>query len=219
VRCQKIEAGSLTLQNRAKFDITRLFVVDRREQGTGRLAYLDGKDEPFKAGSTRTIELKPIAADRPASGVKQVRQSLLDAGLFEAEADALLKVWQKRLLEAEGITVFHILPVSEYDRMLKLEVLPAPAVKPVRVGIALHPHVEIEPKLAERVAALIRQLDDSSFEKRTAASRELLDIGPMAIGMLRAELQNRPSLEVRRRIEAVLDRVDAAAWLKPAVKG
>src|SRR5262249_19204051 len=102
------------------------------------------------------------------------------------------------------------------DRMLPLQVLPAPAARPVRVGIALHPHMEIEPGLAAHVATLIRQLDDENFQKRTAASKALLEIGPMAIALLRAELQKAPPLEVRKRIEAVLDRVDAGEWLKPA---
>jgi hypothetical protein len=124
-----------------------------------------------------------------------------------------LKIWRKRLLEAEGVTVFHILPQAEYDRMLRLDVLPAPAARPVRVGLALHPHVEVEPVLAVRVAALLRQLDDASFKKREAASKELLEIGPLAIGLLRAELRKLPPLETRRRIEDVLERVDAADWL------
>src|SRR5437763_7016167 len=33
------------------------------------------------------------------------------------------------------------------------------------------------------------QLDDPKFEKRDAAGKALLEIGPLAIGMLRAELQ------------------------------
>ena len=109
--------------------------------------------------------------------------------------------------------MFHILPADEYDRMLRLEILPAPAVRPIRVGIALHPHMEIEPVLVARVAALIRQLDDNEFQKCAAASKTLVDLGPLAIAMLRAELDKRPSLEMRQRIERVLERVDALEWL------
>jgi RNA polymerase sigma factor (sigma-70 family) len=214
LRCEKAEARSLTLRNRAKFDITRLFVVDRHIKGSVGFAFVDGKKQTLKAGTTLKIEPKAIAPDQwPAVGHKQVRQALLEAGLFEAEADALLKIWQTRFLEAEGVTVFHILPAREYDRMLPLDVMPAPALKPVRVGIALHPHVEIEPVLAEQVGALIRQLDDPKFQKRAAASKALLEIGPLAIALLRAELKKDPTLEMRRRIEAVLERVDAADWL------
>jgi hypothetical protein len=66
--------------------------------------------------------------------------------------------------------------------------------KPIRVGIALHPHVEIETGLATRVSALIPELDGAALDKRPAASKTLLDIGPLAIHMLRADLsQNPPS--------------------------
>jgi hypothetical protein len=214
LRCEKAEAGSLVLRNRAHFDLTRLFVVDRRAPGAVGFAFVDGRTQPFKAGAALKIEPRMIAPnDWPARGRKEVRQALMDAGLFAAEADALLKIWQARLLEADGVTVFHLLPAREYDRMLPLDILPAPATKPVRVGIALHAHVEIEPVLSARVGALIRQLDDPTFRKRAAASKALLEIGPLAIGMLRAELKKGPSLEMSRRIEAVLQRVDAADWL------
>src|SRR5207253_5011731 len=126
--------------------------------------------QPFKAGTTLNLKPEPIAAkDWPDAGVKQLRKALLDAGLFEPEADSLIKIWQKRLLESDGLVAFHILPVSEYDRMLPLDILPAPAAKPVRVGIALHPNLEIEPALRERVGPLIRQLDDAKYEVRTVA--------------------------------------------------
>jgi hypothetical protein len=215
VRCEKIDATSLTLRNHAKFEVAPVFVVDRRAKDTVGFAFVHAKKQPFKAGTNMKIELRPIRVeDWPVVGMKQVRQALLDAGLFEPEADSLLKIWAKRLLHSDGVTAFHILPVSEYDRMLPLDVSPAPFARPVRVGIALHPHVEIEPVLAEQVAALIRQLDSPSFEKRLAADKALLEIGPMAITMLRAELKKGVTVETSRRIQAILERVDAANWLE-----
>ena len=73
--------------------------------------------------------------------------------------------------------------------------------------------MEIEPIRIPQVAALIRQLDDKRFDVRAAASKTLLEIGPLAMAQLRAELQQRPTLEMRRRIEAILERVDAVEWL------
>jgi hypothetical protein len=214
LRCEKVEAGAVVLRNRARFGVRRLFVVDRRAPGAIGFAAVDGEAQPFQAGSALRVELRPIAArDWPAAGVKAVHKALTAGGLFDAEAESLLKIWQKRLLEADGVTVFHILPPDEYDRMLPLTVLPVPAARPVRVGIALHPHMEIEPDLTARVGALLRQLDDPKFEKREAASKALLEIGPLAIAMMRAELEKGPPLERVRRIQSVLQRVDAADWL------
>jgi hypothetical protein len=215
LRCEKIDAMSLIMRNRAKFDVAPLFVVDRRAKDTVGFAFMDANKQPFKAGTNMKIEFRPIQAkDWPFTGVKQVRQALLDAGLSEPEADSLLKIWANRLLHADGVTVFHILPASEYDRMLPLDISPAPFARPVRVGFALHPHVEIEPALAENVAALIRQLDSANFEKRFAADKALLEIGPMAITMLRAELKKGVPVETSRRIQAMLQRVDATNWLE-----
>jgi hypothetical protein len=211
LHCEKVEDTFIALRNLAKFEIARLFVVDRRaKERVGFVAQAGLASGPNKIGFT-TIP----AGDWPAAGKKQVRKALLDAGLFEAEADSLLAIWHQRLFEADGITAFHILPAGEYDRMLPLDIQPAPAARPVRVGIALHPHLEVEPALAQRVAGLIRDLDDPKYQKRQSASKELLEIGPVAIGTLRAELQKKPSLEMKRRIESILDRVDAMEWLKP----
>ena len=215
LHCEKTDTASVTLRNGAAFDLRGLFVVDRRIKGKTAFAFVDGVTQPFKAGATLDVKLQSVAAaDWPTVAVKQMRQALLDAGLFEWEADSVLKIWQKRLLEADGLVAFHILPQSEYDRMLPLDVLPAPLAKPVRVGIALHPNLEIEPALRQRVAKLVKELDSDVYAQRAAASKELLEIGPVAIGVLRAALHKQPSLEARRRIEAVLDSVDGTEWLK-----
>jgi hypothetical protein len=212
LHCEQVDDTTVTLRNLAKFDLTRLFVVDRRDKERVGFEVVDSVKQTLPAGTAKKLELKAVD-DWPAVGKQQIRQALLDAGLFEPEADSLLTIWHKGFLEADGITAFHLLPASEYERMLPLEIQPAPAAKPVRVGIALHPHLEIEPVLAERVAALIRDLDDPRFQKRQVASKELLEIGPVAIGRLRAELKKSPSLEMQRRIEVILDRVDAMDWL------
>jgi hypothetical protein len=212
LRCEAVGAAAIALRNRAGFDIAPVFVVDHRDKATIRFASVASA---LKPGELRRVSLEPLAAqDWPGFASKQVRQALVAAGLFEAEAAAVLKIWTRRLLEADGVTVFHLLAAAEYDRVLPLSVLPAPAQKPVRVGIALHPHMEAQPGLAARVARLMRDLDEVDFDRRDAANRELLEIGPLAIAMLRAELQKAPPLETARRIEAVLDRVDAAVWLK-----
>jgi hypothetical protein len=215
IRCEKIDAKSVTMRNRAKFDIARLFVVDRRVKEKIGFAFVDGTKQPFKAGTALKIDLRSLdPEDWPFTGMKQVRQALLDTGLFEAEADSLLKIWEKRLFQAEDVTAFHILPAAEYDRMLPIDILPAPAAKPLRVGIALHPHVEIEPALTEQIGTLIRQLDSPHFDKRVAADKTLREVGPLAIGLLQAELKKGVPIETRRRIQAILERADAPSWLQ-----
>ena len=173
LHCEKSEAASVTFRNGADFDLRHLFVVDRRVKGRTAVALVDGVKQPFKAGATLNVNSNPF---RPRIGrvleSDNCRQALVDAGLFGQEADAVLKIWQKRLLEADGLVAFHILPQAEYERMLPLDILPSPVAKPVRVGIALHPNLEIEPALRERVAELVKELDSEVYvsAKRQAKS-------------------------------------------------
>jgi hypothetical protein len=91
----------------------------------------------------------------------------------------------------------------------------------VRVGIALHPHVEIEPDFAARVAALIRKLDDDNFEVREAATKTLAELGPPAASLVAESRDKTASAEVKKRANEILDHIDAAEWLRstmPAVK-
>jgi hypothetical protein len=61
--------------------------------------------------------------------------------------------------------------------------------------------------VAERVRKLIANLDDDDFRVREAASQELTKAGSAAVPALRAALEAQPSLEVRRRVEALLEAV------------
>jgi WD40 repeat protein len=60
----------------------------------------------------------------------------------------------------------------------------------------------------KRLAQLIADLDDAAFETRETASRELVRLGERAEDALRRALTNRPSLEMRRRIEDVLSKLE-----------
>jgi 6-phosphogluconolactonase (cycloisomerase 2 family) len=58
-------------------------------------------------------------------------------------------------------------------------------------------------QLAEKAAALVRQLDDDNFEQRESAEKELQNLGPAAIEAVTGALTS-PSAEVRQRAERVL---------------
>jgi WD40 repeat protein len=55
-----------------------------------------------------------------------------------------------------------------------------------------------------RVAALIADLDSDSYRTRQKANAELAALGPLAEPQMRKKLTEKPSLEVRRRIELLL---------------
>jgi len=60
----------------------------------------------------------------------------------------------------------------------------------------------------KRIVRLINQLDDEHFATREEATAELAKLGEKAEPALRNALSSRPSLEVRRRIEPLLEKLE-----------
>jgi WD40 repeat protein len=81
------------------------------------------------------------------------------------------------------------------------------AANPEEAVPFLTDHLRRAAGLEVRAAALIVRLDDDDFRVREEASRKLEDLGPQAAFVLRAALQESASAEVRRRLEAILDRM------------
>ena len=63
------------------------------------------------------------------------------------------------------------------------------------------------PPDADRVARLLKQLDDNEFAVRQKASQELEQLGEMAQPALQKTLASQPSAEVQRRVEALLNKL------------
>jgi hypothetical protein len=69
----------------------------------------------------------------------------------------------------------------------------------------------VQPAAVEqRVAMLIALLDDKTFSVRERATRQLEQLGPEALPQLRRSLDEPIPLEVRRRVERVLERLQTA---------
>jgi WD40 repeat protein len=69
----------------------------------------------------------------------------------------------------------------------------------------LHPDKVLDEKHLTR---LLAELDGNTFKTRETASRELARLGERAEAALRRALDNRPSLEARRRIEDLLNKLE-----------
>jgi WD40 repeat protein len=63
-----------------------------------------------------------------------------------------------------------------------------------------------------RVERLLRDLDDDRFETREAASREMIRLGAEVLPAVRVTLEGKPSLELRRRLEALLSDPAIHLW-------
>lgn len=71
----------------------------------------------------------------------------------------------------------------------------------------LHPAPEMDRR---RLARWIADLDSDDFTIRESATRELRKIGELARSPLRAAIKDKPPLELRRRVQELLDEMDSS---------
>jgi hypothetical protein len=72
----------------------------------------------------------------------------------------------------------------------------------------LRPAAVPDPRDAQRLRRLIADLDSDSFPKRERAAGEVEKAGPPAVPLLRQTLAANPSVEVRRRAEGLLEKLE-----------
>jgi len=213
LRCVAIGQKSVTLKNVAAFAIGPLFVVDNRGHGGvfARVASLG-------AGVTAEVKPQPVAGKWPAVGQAALHHALVKAGLYRPEAQTLGRIWQKGFFGRPGVTAFYLLPRAEYDRMIKLEIHPNPA-EVVRVGVALHSHLDVEPTLAKKARARIAELDDPDPGTRERATKALTELGPLAYRLVEEALKDpTASFERKARCREILRHGDATEYLRRADK-
>lgn len=206
LHCISLTGSTATVRNSATFPIEPLYLLDRRQPEKPRAARA-----ALAAAEETKLDLAPVAD--LAAFIQQIRADLIAAGLFDAEADSLLKIWCQGFFENSGVVAIYLLPQSEYERMLPLAVSPKPAAAPPRVGIAIHPNFDAEPAITARVAALIWQLDDDDFKTSEEAMRQLSVVGPAALRLLQQAAQS-GSEAVRDRARKIIEAADAGEWLK-----
>jgi WD40 repeat protein len=108
----------------------------------------------------------------------------------------------KKELEARWDALKDADAAAAYAIMRELVGSPRQALDLLKVQ--LKPATETD---RQRVAGLVADLDSPTFRKRDEAARELLRLGPGAEPALCRALAAGPSLEARRRIESVLDKL------------
>jgi WD40 repeat protein len=137
--------------------------------------------------------------------------------LVSGSDDTTALVWDLTGLAAKG-RLPHLRLTAKEHEALWTELAGIDAVRAYRAlwqlvaseqGIAqlrerLRPASPIDTK---KLARLLAELDSPEFAVRDRASRELTEAGECVVGSLRKVLANSPSLEVRRRVEEVLEAI------------
>ncbi len=142
-----IEHQKITLRNTGAEELKRLFVY-QVENGQARFLAVP-KLEP---GAQAEIALDRAGMLQPISDVRSrlgsaMAEALTEAGLYAAEARAMVKTWDDSWFGENGLRVLYLLPDAWTDRVLPLTLEPKPAqVARVMVGRAelITPKMETE---------------------------------------------------------------------------
>lgn len=117
------------------------------------------------------------------------------AGAEETENSGLAAVWAD---------------LASDDESKALKAVFALAATPKESTAFLKQHlkpVTIDPK---KIARLLGDLDSNQFNVREQATQELESMGSYAVPYLRGALDKKPALEVRQRVEQLLERIKSA---------
>jgi dipeptidyl aminopeptidase/acylaminoacyl peptidase len=198
---------------------TRLPETTRRSwavgfSGDGRLVAFGGGDERGVLQLHETASGREVRTREGFSAAVLALASSPDGRLLATAADdGAVIVWDLDVLapapksvasgrDDPGRLWLALADEDGYRKMLALAASPG-AVPFLRER--LHPATAPAPAELDR---FVRELDDNRFEVRERARQELGRVGPPAVAALRRALNGKPSLEVRRRVEQLLEELD-----------
>jgi hypothetical protein len=155
--------------------IKDLFVVTIRD---GMLRYQKVGRAVTNATSTVDVDTQAFGAlnDVRERAMRDMVTALVEQGLYEKEAQAMVKTWQDQWFAEPGMRVLYLLPRAWTDRTLPLQVVPQPdSVVRVMVGRAEIITPSDERKLRDQA------LTFSRGDARTKA-RVVANIGELGLG-------------------------------------
>ena len=108
--------------------------------------------------------------------MQDMARALVNAGLYEKEARAMVNTWQDQWFAEEGTRVLYLLPRAWTDRTLQLQVSPQPdQVVRVMVGRAELITPSVERDLRDQV--LTYSIGDAKAKARAVANVRALALG------------------------------------------
>jgi hypothetical protein len=183
----------ITVRNTGKDPIAQLIVFENRDGKVG-FQTIDNL-----SGAT-TIDRPSL--DKSTDGViPPLRRALIAAGLYDKEADAMIKTWRNSWFEA-GMRVFYILPRSKTDAVLPITIDPRPD-ELVRVLVG---RTElITPEMEKSVREQVSRLRDPSPAARAEAAAAIKKYGRFSEPILKLIVEDERDKTVRARIRQLLE--------------
>jgi hypothetical protein len=183
----------LNLRNLSKEEISHVIIFENRNGRTG-YRIIDNF-------SGETSSERPQLDKSLDSLIQDLKQSLVASGLYEKEADAMIKTWRNSWFE-EGMRVFYILPRGTTDATLPLKIDPQPE-ELVRVLVG---RTEvITPEMEKAVKKQVSMLSNPSPTIREQASLSIQKLGRFYEPILKRIVEDEKDAAVRARIQRLLD--------------
>ena len=185
--------GNVLLKQNGQGEVNTVILFERRAGRVGyRVVHAEGHDVAIP---------RPELSATVESLQRELRDVLIEQGLYAREAAAMVDTWRDSWFE-EGARLFYLVPRASVDAVLPLRIEPRPdSVTRVFVG-----RLEmVTPEIASAVAGALRTSDQSVLRKY---GRFLEPISRMVQGTLAATLDE-------RKIDDAL-RVAAQKWAAPA---
>src|SRR5947209_1557159 len=189
----KLEGDNIVLKNLGKDEIGHLVIFENRG---GKIGY-----RLCDAFTGEMTHERPALDKNIDSLLTDLKQILVSSGLYEKEAEAMIKTWQGDWFN-EGTRVFYVLPRATTDAILPLTIDPNPSeIVRVLVGRA----EVITPEMEKRVQQQISLLRDPSPQVRDEAMQEIRKYGRFSEPILKRLLETENDPEVRSRIKTLIE--------------
>ena len=190
----KLEGDHVVLKNLGKDAISHVVIFENRG---GKIGY-----RILDAVSGEITEQRPALDRNVDSLLQDLKQMLVTSGLYEKEADAMIKTWRDNWFEP-GMRVFYILPRQTTDAILPVTIDPHPAeLVRVLVGRA----EIITPEMEKSVQRQVSLLGDASPQVRETAMREIRKYGRFSEPILKSILETEKDKSIRDRIQQLIDK-------------
>jgi len=181
------------------YEIAKVILFENREGGSGWRIHGPINGEAAIA--------RPTLGQPVESLLREFEKTLVEQGLYEKEAAAMVKTWRDSWFE-EGLRVFYILPRRATDAILPITINPQPSeLARVFVGRA----EIITPEMEREIRAAAQLFGENSPEARAAALNSVRRYGRFADPVLREAMNSAKDNASRVAIDELM-----AAMAKPA---
>jgi hypothetical protein len=193
----KLAGDKVVLKNLSTNKIAHLILFENRG---GKIGY-----RVLDAFIGETTSERPTLDQNIDSLILDLNQTLIASGLYEREAEAMIKTWRTSWFE-EGMRVFYVLPRETTDTVLPIDVDPKPAqMVRVLVGRA----EVITPEMERSVQRQVNLLGDPRV--REEAMLAIRKYGRFSEPILKRILEHEQNSQIRARIKQLIETTAAGS--------